>query len=64
MGRLVYINNAISEGAREAARWGSVQSRTGTAAGRTAIQAKPGNSLPTVPDPVLTTARQSNHDRT
>jgi Flp pilus assembly protein TadG len=28
LGRAVYAQNAISEGAREAARWGSVQSRS------------------------------------
>ena len=28
VGRLVYINNAVSEGAREGSRWGSVASRS------------------------------------
>lgn len=28
IGRLVYVNNALAEGAREGARWGSVQSRS------------------------------------
>ena len=28
VGRLVYINNAVSEGAREGSRWGSVANRS------------------------------------
>jgi hypothetical protein len=30
LGRLVYANNALAEAAREGARWGSVQARSGT----------------------------------
>jgi hypothetical protein len=33
LGRLVYANNALAEAAREGARWGSVQARSGTALG-------------------------------
>jgi Flp pilus assembly protein TadG len=51
MGRLVYINNALSEGAREAARWGSVQSRSQTAAGLTTIQTHAISALAAVPNP-------------
>lgn len=54
IGRLVYINNALSEGAREAARWGSVQSRAQTAAGRTSIQAYAVSSLTAVPNAIVT----------
>ena len=38
VGRLVYINNEIAEGAREGARWGTVQGRSGTVAGRDQIK--------------------------
>ncbi len=54
LGRLVYINNALSEGAREGARWGIVQGRAQTAAGRTAIGAYVVNSLAAVPNPTAT----------
>lgn len=54
MGRLVYINNALSEGAREAARWGSVQSRSQTAAGLTSIHDYAVSSLTAVPNPTVT----------
>jgi Flp pilus assembly protein TadG len=37
-GRLVFINNSLSEAARDGARWGSVQGRSADAAGRTLIQ--------------------------
>ena len=54
MGRLVYINNALAEGAREGARWGSVQDRSLSAAGRTAVGSQAANSLAAVPNPVVT----------
>ena len=54
MGRLVYINNALAEGAREGARWGSVQDRSLSAAGRTVVGSQAANSLAAVPNPVVT----------
>lgn len=54
IGRLVYINNAIAQGAREAARWGSVQGRSGTAAGRASIAAYARASMAAVPTPTVT----------
>ena len=32
VGRLVYVNNSLAEGAREGARWGSVQGRSNSVA--------------------------------
>jgi Flp pilus assembly protein TadG len=55
LGRLVYINNAISEGAREGTRWGSVQASSPTlnAAGRTAVGTHAKDSMAAVPDPTV-----------
>lgn len=53
MGRLVYINNALAEGAREGARWGSVDSRTNSLAKRTVVGTNAANSLVAVPDPTV-----------
>ncbi len=53
MGRLVYINNALSEGAREGARWGSVDLRSVDAAGRAAVETHAKNSLAAVPNPTV-----------
>jgi len=36
-GRVVYANNAVSQAAQDATRWGSVQSRSSSEAGRTSI---------------------------
>jgi Flp pilus assembly protein TadG len=54
IGRVVYVNNAIAQGAREAARWGSVQGRSGTAAGLTSIAAYARSSMAAVPNPTVT----------
>lgn len=54
LGRLVYVNNAIAEAAREGARWGSVQQRSANAAGRTAIEAHATGVMAAVPNPVVT----------
>src|SRR4051794_20502352 len=54
VGRLVYINNALSEGAREAARYGSVQNRSNTAAGRTDIGDHAIGVMAAVPNPSAT----------
>jgi Flp pilus assembly protein TadG len=39
-GRAIYSNNALSQAAREGARWGSVQERAQDTAGRRAIEAE------------------------
>ena len=54
MGRLVYINNSLAEGAREGARWGSVQDRGLSAAGRTTVGTHAANALAAVPNPTVT----------
>ena len=54
IGRMVYVNNAISEGARDGARWGSVQNRSFDAAGRTAIEVHTEGLLSGVPDSTVT----------
>jgi len=53
IGRLVYINNAIAQGAREAARWGSVQGRSASAASRASIAAYARASMAAVPSPAV-----------
>jgi Flp pilus assembly protein TadG len=54
MGRLVYINNALAQGAREGARWGAVDSRAASAANRTAVGTRTASSLTAVPNPTVT----------
>lgn len=53
VGRLVYIGNALSEGAREGARWGSVQGRSNTAAGRASIATHTSASMAGVADATI-----------
>ncbi len=54
IGRLVYVNNAIAQAAREAARWGSVQGRSASVASRATIQSYALNSMAAVPDATVT----------
>lgn len=54
VGRLVYINNAVAQAAREAARWGSVQSRSQDATSRATIADEAIRSLAAVPAPTAT----------
>jgi Flp pilus assembly protein TadG len=54
IGRLVYVNNAIAEGAREAARWGAVQSRSNTTTGRASIGDHAEASMAAVPAATIT----------
>lgn len=60
VGRLVYVNNAISQGAREGARYGSVQGRSGSAADRTAVGAHTTGIMAAVPDPTVTVSCERN----
>lgn len=53
VGRLVYINNALAEGAREGARWGSVDSRANSSAKRTVVGTHAANALAAVPNPTV-----------
>ncbi len=54
LGRLAYINNAISEAAREGARWGTVQGRSVSAADRTNVANKTRSLMAAVPNPTVT----------
>jgi Flp pilus assembly protein TadG len=54
IGRLVYIHNALAEGAREGARYGAVQGRATTAAGRSDIADEVAARMAAVPDPTVT----------
>jgi Flp pilus assembly protein TadG len=54
LGRVVYVNNALSEAAREGARWGSVQGRSATAADRTGIASETLDRMNAIPDPTVT----------
>lgn len=54
IGRLVYVNNAIAQAAREAARWGSVQGRSASVTSRATIQSYALNSMAAVPDATVT----------
>lgn len=58
IGRLVYINNALAEAAREGARWGSVQTRSQTLAARATIASHTSASLTAVPNPTVTVTCQ------
>jgi len=51
VGRLVFINNSVSEAAREGARWGAVQSRSVDAAGRDSIGRHVLGAITGVPTP-------------
>lgn len=62
IGRLVYINNSLSEGAREAARWGSVQLRSRDDAGRKSVETYATGSMAAVPDPTAKVTCQDGVD--
>ncbi|MDQ3642625.1 MAG: pilus assembly protein [Actinomycetota bacterium] len=57
MGRLVFINNAVSEGAREGSRWGSVAGRSTDSS---AIQTQILSVMTAVPDPEVTVTCERN----
>ena len=59
-GRLVYINNAVAEAAREGARWGSVQGRASDATGRQSIANYTVQTMNAVPNPAVTVTCQRN----
>ena len=53
LGRVVYINNTLSEVARDGARWGSVQGRSYDATGRTGIASETASRMTAVPNPIV-----------
>lgn len=53
LGRAIYVNNAIAEAARDGGRWGSVQARSATEAGRDSIAAEVMARMTAVPNPVI-----------
>jgi len=56
LGRAVYVNNSLAEAAREGARWGSVQSRSASSAGRASIETEALSRLVSVPGATATAA--------
>jgi Flp pilus assembly protein TadG len=60
VGRLVFINNAISQGAREGARYGSVQGRSADAADRTAVGTYTAGIMAAVPNPTVSVTCERN----
>ena len=54
LGRVVFINNSVSEAAREGARWGAVQNRSVDSAGRDTIAQHVLDVLDGVPAPSVT----------
>jgi Flp pilus assembly protein TadG len=59
-GRMIFSNNHLSEAAREGSRWGSVQGRSTTAAGRTTIVTETTSRIVGVPGVVVTVACERN----
>ena len=56
IGRIVYINNALAQGAREGARWGAVQGRAATTAGLSSVADETRARMTAVPNPSVTVA--------
>jgi Flp pilus assembly protein TadG len=59
-GRMVFANNHLSEAAREGSRWGSVQGRSTTVAGRQAIEDETIARINGVPSPEVTVSCERN----
>jgi hypothetical protein len=53
-GRMIFVSNQLSEAARDGARWGSVQERSTTSAGRASIDDRVIGILNGVPAPAVT----------
>jgi Flp pilus assembly protein TadG len=58
-GRIVYIQNAISEGAREGTRWGSVQGRSANTTTRETVRIHTVGIMTAVPSPTVTVSCQN-----
>jgi Flp pilus assembly protein TadG len=54
LGRAIYVNNSMAEASREGARWGSVQARSATPAGRNQVADFVADKMTAVPDPTIT----------
>jgi Flp pilus assembly protein TadG len=54
VGRIVYINNALAQGAREGARWGAVQGRASSPAGLISVADEVKTRMTAVPNPTVT----------
>lgn len=52
--RVVYADNAVSQAAQDASRWGSVQSRSSSEAGRAAVVEHALSAMVAVPEPTIT----------
>ena len=50
LGRAIYVNNAMAQGAREGARWGSVQARSATPDARETVAEEIAERMTSVPD--------------
>lgn len=59
-GRMVFANNHLAEAAREGSRWGSVQGRSSTAAGRQLIVDETIARINGVPGPDVTVSCERN----
>lgn len=53
-GRLIFINNSLSEATRDGARWGSVQNRSTDSTKRLAIAGETQSRMTGVPTPTVT----------
>jgi TadE-like protein len=63
LGRAVFVNNSLGEGARDGARYASVQARAYSDASRTAVEDWVVDRLKSVPDPTVTvTCDAQNED--
>jgi Flp pilus assembly protein TadG len=54
IGHMVYVNNALAQGAREGARWGAVQGRAATTAGLASVAEETKGRMTAVPNPTVT----------
>ncbi|MGI8533910.1 MAG: TadE family protein [Candidatus Limnocylindrales bacterium] len=54
VGRMVYVNNAAAEGAREGSRYGSVAARSNTASSRDQVRTWTLGSMSAVPSATVT----------
>lgn len=59
-GRMVFVNNHLAEAAREGSRWGSVQGRSTSVAGRQAIVNETISRINGVPAPTVTVECERN----
>ena len=58
VGRMVYVNNAAAEGAREGSRYGSVAARSNTASSRDQVRTWTLGSMSAVPSATVTVTCQ------